>query len=305
MGIPIKVAPPFIVKLNKKPKNNLLICSGSQPKMANMISNDYLISAVMNEKVNVYCIDGNILLDDDYERNFYDVLSAYTNRFHLAEDRGSIIEMIDEVYEKYKTFRKSKKNEEAIVVVIKNLDYLDIVEEMLKGETVNREDYLDKESFVMEENTEPDNRDDEEELSDVEKAFSSDLFGFLSASDDTNANASEQDLGEELIEMMDRGSAYGIYFTISALDYQTIRENLVMGRTYEKEILKKFPNRIVYSLNDQDAEALISEVTVSGLADNTVYFTDGFQQKFQLKPFVAPTAEELKVFLEKSNCSEP
>lgn len=65
--------------------------------------------------------------------------------------------------------------------------------------------------------------------------------------------------------------------------------------------MKKFPNRIVYSLSDADAEALIPDVTVSGLADNTVYFTDGFQKKFQLKPFVAPTAEELKDFLKECN----
>ena len=302
MGIPIKVAPPYIVKLNKKPKNNLLICSGSQPNMANMISNDYLISAVMNEKVNVYCIDGNILLDDDYEREFYDVLSAYTSRFHLAENRGNIIEMIDEIYEKYKAFRKSRKNEEAIVVVIKNLDYLDIVGEMLRGETGNRDDYLEREAVGPEQNIEPDKQEEKEELSDVEKAFSEDLFSFLSSDEkDTGADTSEQEVGEELIEMMDRGSAYGIYFTISALDYQTIRENMIMGRNYEKEILKKFPNRIVYSLSDADAEALIPDVTVSGLADNTVYFTDGFQKKFQLKPFVAPTAEELKDFLKECN----
>lgn len=289
MGIPIKVAPPYIVKMSKKPKNNLLICCGAKPKMANMVSNDYMISAVMNAKTSVYCMDGNILLDDDYERELYDVLAFHTDRFHLAEDRIDLIKMIDEIYDRYCELRKKRKNEEAIVVVLKNLEYLDIVADMLKGETVRREDYLEEEDSVE--------TASDDGLSDVEKAFGADLFDFLPSEDKTDKPmTSRPELADELIELMDRGAAYGIYFAVSTLDYQTVRETMVMGRNYDKEILKKFPNRIIYSLNDMDAQALIPDVTLNGLADNTVYYTDGFQKRFQLKPFVAPSADELRDF---------
>ena len=290
-GIPIKVAPPYIVKMTKKPKNNLLICCGANPKMANMVSNNYMVSALMNQKTDVYCMDGNILLEDDYERDIYEVMDSCTGRFKMAEDRGDIIRMIDQLYDRYKEQRKKGKAEQAIVVVLKNLEFLDIVCDMLKGDRVLREDYLDEIDNIADASA--------SELSDVEKAFGgNDLFGFLPTPNGSSQTSAKPDLGDELLELLDRGAAYGIYFVVSTLDYQTVRETMVMGRNYE-DTLKKFPNRIICGLQDNDAQALIPDVTLSGMENNTVYYTDGLRQKFQLKPFIAPGAEELEKLLTK------
>lgn len=291
-GSPIKVAPQFVVKMTKKQRNNLLICCGGKPRMANRVANDYMISALMNQKIDVYCMDGNILLEEleNQEKEMYRVMASATDRFHLAEDRGQIIRMIDELYETYVSLRKKGKTEKAVVVVLKNLEYLDIISEMLKGESVEREDYLEE----LEEAEEP-----REELTEVEKAFGDDLFDFLPRETSSlESSSKEMSVGDELIKLFDQGSAYGIYFALSTLDYQTIRETMVTSRNYDKEILKKFPNRIISSLNDSDAQALIPDVTVDKLPDNTVYYWDGIQQKFQLKPFVAPDAEELRELLQ-------
>ena len=290
-GIPIKVAPPYIVKMTKKPKNNLLICCGANPKMANMVSNNYMVSALMNQKTDVYCMDGNILLEDDYERDIYEVMDSCTGRFKMAEDRGEIIRMIDQLYDRYKEQRKKGKAEQAIVVVLKNLEYLDIVCDMLKGDRVLREDYLEEIDDIS------DAAGAASELSDVEKAFGGDdLFGFLPTANGNSQTSAKPDLGDELLELLDRGAAYGIYFVVSTLDYQTVRETMVMGRNYE-DTLKKFPNRIICGLQDNDAQALIPDVTLGGMENNTVYYTDGLRQKFQLKPFIAPQAEELEKIL--------
>ncbi len=292
-GSPIKVAPQFVVKMTKKQRNNLLICCGGKPRMANRVANDYMISALMNQKIDVYCMDGNILLEEleEQEKEIYQVMASATDRFHLAEDRGQIIRIIDELYETYVSLRKKGKTEKAVVVVLKNLEYLDIISEMLKGESVERADYLEE----LEEAEKP-----REELTEVEKAFGDDLFDFLPTENHRMGSSSkEMSVGDELIKLFDQGSAYGIYFALSTLDYQTIRETMVTSRNYDKEILKKFPNRIISSLNDSDSQALIPDVTVDKMPDNTVYYWDGIQQKFQLKPFVAPDAEELRELLQR------
>lgn len=236
-------------------------------------------------------MDGNILLEDDYERDIYEVMDFCTGRFKMAEDRGEIIRMIDQLYDRYKEQRKKGKAEQAIVVVLKNLEYLDIVCDMLKGDRVLREDYLEEIDDIA------DGADAASGLSDVEKAFGGDdLFGFLPTANGNSQMSAKLDLGDELLELLDRGAAYGIYFAVSTLDYQTVRETMVMGRNYE-DTLKKFPNRIICGLQDNDAQALIPDVTLSGMENNTVYYTDGLRQKFQLKPFIAPGAEELEKLL--------
>ena len=56
----------------------------------------------------------------------------------------------------------------------------------------------------------------------------------------------------------------------------------------------KFPERIIFSLGSNDADNLIENVSVAGLRDNTVYFTDGVKNTFQMKPYITPSANELK-----------
>ena len=62
-------------------------------------------------------------------------------------------------------------------------------------------------------------------------------------------------------------------------------------------ILAKVPERIIFALNDTDADNLIDGVSVSQLKDNTVCFTDGVKNTFQFKPWVIKSADEIKAFL--------
>lgn len=74
------------------------------------------------------------------------------------------------------------------------------------------------------------------------------------------------------------------------------------GRAYGVHLLMaKFPERIIFSLNDNDADNLVENVSVTGLRDNTVYFTDGVKDTYQMKPYIAPTAMELEHFLSSLN----
>ena len=77
-------------------------------------------------------------------------------------------------------------------------------------------------------------------------------------------------------------------------EYQAVRDSMC---TYGENTLKHFPERIVFALSPADSEFLLDDLNVSGLQDNTVYFTDGVQGKIKLKPYLAPEVPELQEYL--------
>lgn len=269
MGTLIKVAPPFAIVIDKKKKHNLLIC-GSNERMANTVSNNYIISALLNQNATVYCIDGDSLVGDDSSADFYDAISNCNDNLKVANNRGDIITFINEVYQNYQAWKK-QNSDDVIFVIIKNLQFLDIVKSMFKG------DYIDESEFVDTPISEP-------ETNSLNPFASVDNYFSNKTSDDNTS------IGEKLIKMIADGSGFGIHFVVTSLEYQTVRECMYYG----ENILTKFPERIIFSLGSNDADNLIENVSVTGLRDNTVYFTDGVKNTFQMKPYITPNASEIK-----------
>lgn len=272
MGTLIKVAPPFAIRIDKKKKHNLLIC-GANERMANMISNNYMISALLNSNATVYCIDGDKLVGDDGSAVFYDTVTEATSRFKVAEDRADIIKFINEVYQSFLS-RKKQSSNEVIFLVIKNLQFLDIVKTMFKGEQIDESEFLDEPA--PEPTVDPTNP-----------------FAAVTSFFDNKGNDDGNSVGEKLLKLISDGSGFGIHFVVTSLEYQTVRECMYYG----ENILTKFPERIIFSLGNNDADNLIENVSVAGLRDNTVYFTDGVKNTFQLKPYVLSSGEQLRSFL--------
>lgn len=275
MGNTIKVADPFEIVVDRKRKHNLLVC-GSNERMANNIVNEYIVSAVINSNASVYCVDGDSLVGDDVSGDFYRVLQAHCGNFHLAVSRADIVQFIHDIYETY-TARKKHNESGIIFMIIKNLQFLDIVKSMLKGETVDEAEYIEIDgNTTLEE-------DDNDPFASLNNFISS---RNNSSSDLTTAN-------DKLLKLIEDGSGFGIHFVISSLEYQTVKDAMHYG----ENALSKFPERIIFSLNDNDADNLVENVSVTGLRDNTVYFTDGVKDTYQMKPYIAPTAHELDTFL--------
>lgn len=268
MGTLIKVAPPFAITIDKKKKHNLLVC-GTNERMADTVSNNYMISALLNRNASVYCIDGDRLVGDDGSAAMYSALSLCGGRFKAAEDRADIIRFINEVYDSYQMWKK-QNSDEVIFVVIKNLQFLDIVKSMLKGESVDESEFLDESSPAPQ-------FDPTDPFAAINSMFSSAPAG------DT------MPVGDKLLRLIADGSGFGIHFVVTSLEYQTVKECMYYG----ENTLSKFPERIIFSLGANDADSLIENVSVSGLRDNTVYFTDGVKNTFQLKPYITPSTDEV------------
>ena len=279
MGNTIKVADPFEIVVDRKRKHNLLVC-GSNERMANNVVNEYMVSAAINTNTSLYCIDGDSLVGDDVSGDFYSVLQSHCPNFHLAVSRADIVQFIHDIYEIY-TARKRNNESGIIFIIIKNLQFLDIIKSMLKGETVDESEYIEVEGDIAPavDNSDP---------------FAS-LNSFISSRSSSSSDLSNSN--EKLLKLIEDGSGFGIHFVISSLEYQTVKDCMHYG----ENALAKFPERIIFSLNDNDADNLVENVSVTGLRDNTVYFTDGVKDTYQMKPYIAPTAAELEQFLSSLN----
>lgn len=271
IGTLIKVAPPLKITFDKKHKHNTLIC-GSNEKMTENISHLYELAILLNKNSKLYCIDGDIILGEEKPEALYDEYEKFGEKFVLARTRANIIEIIKEVYEFYENGRKEvTKNQ--VFVLVKNFQFLDVVKAMAKGDIVDERDYLQSNEVKQ------DNDED-----DIANMFD---FGI----DDTPA---ETNITTKFLKLIDEGFAYGIHFIFTSMEFQSVRECMYYG----ENILPKFPERYVFSLGNSDADTLIDGVSVSSLQDNTVYYTDSIKNTFQLKPYVFPSKEELKKFIQ-------
>lgn len=272
MGALIKVAPPFEIMIDGKRRHNMLVC-GANERMSNNLVNIYMVSALLNSHSTVICIDGDMLVGDSASQPLYNLFGRFGKRFMMAHNRADIVTLVNEAYEKY-TGKKKENTKEQVFVVIKNLQFLDTVKAMFKGE------HVDVDSGLFDDG-------------DPNDPFAS-LNNFISSRDSKGASLN---VSEKMQRLIDDGSAYGIHFVVSSSEYQSVRESMYFG----ENILSKFPERIIFSLNNNDSDNLIDNVSVASLSDNTVYYTDGVKNTFQLKPYVMPQLNNLKTFLKNEN----
>jgi len=269
MGTLIKVAPPFVMQFDRRRRHNVLIC-GANEKMAENTTNLCMFSALLNTNTDLYCIDGESMIGESESASLYDSLAGFTPRFQSAKNRQDIISFINDVFSIYSE-RKKGGEIKSTLVVIKNMQFLDLIKKMFKGEMINESEFSNDSSNIN------------ESTSGFDFGMSGD-FGM----------SSSMSVSEKLLQLIDDGSNYGVFFIISSLEYQSVKENMYYG----ENILSKFPERIIFALSNNDADNLIDGVSVSGLRDNTVFYSDGVKSAFQFKPYIMPESSELSRFIE-------
>jgi len=269
IGTLIKVAPPFVLQFDRRRRCNLLIC-GANEKMSENLTSLCIFSALLNTNTDVYCIDSESLICEAGSSALYDCLgSCFASRFKLAKNRSEIIGFINDLYSIYLERKKASEMRQTLIV-IKNIQFLDIIKKMFKGESLDETEYLDNSTH------EP-----TPQFADFGVSRGYDTMSFS--------------VTEKLLQLIDNGANYGMFFIVSSLEYQCVKETMYYG----ENILSKFPERIICELNNNDADNLINGVAVSGLKDNTVYYSDGVKNVFQVKPYTIPDILELNNYIDK------
>ena len=264
MGTLIKVAPPFIMQFYRRRRHNLLIC-GTNERMAENLANLCIFSALLNTQTNVFCIDGENLIGESGSVAFYDCLADFSPRFKTAKNRPEIIAFINDLYSAYSERKQSGEMKQTLIV-IKNLQYLDVIKKIFNGEPVDESEY---------------------------NSAGRSAVGPLDFGVSEDYSVSSPSVTEKLSRLVDDGANYGMFFIVSSLEYQSVDENMRYS-----QILSKFPERIIFALSNNDSERLIDGVSASNLRDNTVYYSDGIKSAFQFKPYIMPDVSALKEFVE-------
>ena len=265
----IKVAPPLRIVFDKKRKHNVLIC-GSDEKMANNIFNEFVLGILKNNNSKIYCMDGDIFVSEESFMPFHRQYERFDNRFRLAQSNNDIADFVNEIYESFKQ-RKKTNEKTTIFVVLRNFQYIELCKKLIKGEYFDENEYIDVSEPVMDNNS--------EEFFD---------FGV------SNPLSSSEGLAAKFSKLINEGSAFGIHFIVSCMEFQAIRENMYYG----ENVLTKFMDRFVFELSDSDAGVLIDGISVTSLGDNTVYYSDCVKNTCQVKPYLFPDADELEAYVD-------
>lgn len=141
MGEKIKVDDPFELTFDRKKQHNVLIC-GSNDELMDRTVNLFLLSAALNRRACVYCVDGDSIVGDDRCGSFYQSLEHGAAELHTAHTRSDIVQFVHDLYEKYQQ-RKKKTGGDTVLFVIKNLQFLDLMQTMLLGDRVDEAEYIE------------------------------------------------------------------------------------------------------------------------------------------------------------------
>ena len=284
---------PLYISYDRRKSHNTIIV-GSDVKMAENISNGLCFSILQKSDTKVYCIDGEVLVGEEDALNMYNQFSRMSESFTVAEVYGDIIRFINEAYDTLCLKKKAKDNT-VVFMVFKNLQYLDLVKQMLKGEIINESEYIDIE--------------EEEVISEEEVAVeaSADFFNFglgdfakkLDAGLSTSKPVKDDiNVSQKLLKLINEGSSVGIHFIISCTEFHAVKETLYEVNMNVNKLIQKFPERLLFSLSDMDASLLMdNSVSLSNLPDNTVYYTDSVHNLCMVKPFEFPELERLEEYV--------
>lgn len=270
LGIMIKVAPPLSLTIDRKKRHNMLIC-GANERMTNNIVLLYQLAVLRNQAAEIIDMNGEWLVTDDYSDSVSCAMTGIASSYRTCTSRNEVAQAIVDLYTVYEQ-RKNEGYSGPIVVFIRNLQYLDLIQSMLRGDRIKEEDYIQPTSTSS---TTP---------------SMDNLFDF-----GQSIQPSGNSLTDKLNKVIIDGSGYGIFFVITSAEYQVVKDCMYFG----DNMLSKFPERIVYSLSDNDAERLIDGIKVSTMRDNTVYFCDNVKPPFQFKPHIAPSQERLIAYMKE------
>lgn len=261
IGEPIRIDGPIRIVFSKKKNNNLLLVGSDNNLMARIIDIISLEAAIIKD-TNLHYLDGNAYFDEPIDP-FIEKIIEHGHSIHTISSRKDCILTIEQLYDEFKKRRKSISNlTDKHVVLINGLQYIDILCSMLKGDCINRDDYIETSQVS----------------SSVADDFDFDSFGTESI-----------DYSAAIKELIELGYSYGFYFVIACNEYQTIRDVLHYGAG----IFNKLSNRIVFAISDKDCDDLVEGVQLSGMNNISAIFTDGIKRTMQFKPYAVPNTDKI------------
>lgn len=264
LGEPIKIGDPIVLNVNRRIRSTLLIAGGNGNTLDTLIG-DYVYSALTAKDMlvesgefqasfgqpTVYLCEGRFMVGEPGSGPAIRVCSGRYEDVKVAKRNTDFLQYIDELY---LLMRERQNNPEyamqIVHLVISEFQWIDTFHAIYERRDVQYElnTPLDK-----------------AEESDPNSVLDGILNGLTSTSPDANVSRLEK-----LEQLIQRGYAYGINVVIGTTDFASLRERLY-------DLVPNMQNRIVFSLNEDDAERLVHGVLgqMETLGSNMAIFSDG------------------------------
>jgi hypothetical protein len=279
LGEPIMLDKEMKIDVNRLQNNGLLIVGSDEGSMATKIIDLYILNSVKSKhrKLNkcleksVFFIDGSRIVNNNPSESTQLIIRKNAEHIEAIDTNQDVIKHVEDLYGIFES-RSRKANAceyDSIHVVIKNIQWIEALNYMFKGRDLS--------SF----STKPDLVKDD--LFDMSPPHPNDLSSQMRLLQHdlklpNNTNEKTISYKSKLISIIENGYLYGINFVISCPDYLSIKDTL-------NEVLPKFKNRIIFELNERDADKLIPNVSINGIPKNIAIYTNGIDKTFQFKPY--------------------
>lgn len=269
LGEPVSIRPSITIALNSRNKSNIFI-AGTNYHMMNSLIDLCLLSVKLffPKDTKCYYIDSEILSGNECQPQTESIIRTTKNIITIKKE-NEFIQAIREINDAYILRKSSRKSSGRIIVIIKNLQWLNTLNKILQGKFRDLQPVIDDDdpfSFVTGSVTK---RKHPNDLSDRFDAFEADVSSY---------GKGISDYRSVILDIMENGYFYGIHFIMTASDFISVRD-------YMYDVISNFTHRIIFSLSENDAGRLIPDAMIQVMPDNIALYYDGISNVYQFKPF--------------------
>lgn len=298
----------YMESMSTRENHNALIC-GDNEKLNNNIIMEYMMGALNYPSMQVFMIDGDSISGDMEYDDYYNVLNDWSGNFRYAKSNAEVFSIIDRAYDLFADWSKNKTNE-SLLLILRNVQFSPLLQDILARNNIDEQFYRDDsiEDIFSNSDTEEiaGNKENPIDVFDslgfgeeLKTIASIERHDYMDSSTRSSSNRAAIPAYKKIHDIIKQGQSVGIHVIITASNYATVRDSIISSG-----IMNRMPKRFLFSINTDHANHLLSDaymnMDMSTLDKDTAFFSDSISNSMQIKPFVAPTVDELKEYIEEN-----
>lgn len=287
IGEPIKVDAPLVLNLSRKKTAGIAVI-GTRSDMMKQVAALILLGALRGDNVKVHYADGDILVEETPDALTLELLKEREEDAEILSTRADIVRCVDKLYELYRKRRKGEdESSESHVLFVNHTQNVDIVKMMLKGDRVNRDDYVTKAEPV------------EEKADASEKDEFEIMRAMMERRRGRGASEGEMPpLSACFEELAENGFGFGVYIVVT-FDDPAAAVDALGHASIASSMSSKFPNKIVFGVGDDQCGKIVTDLSSSPTNDVVAVYTNSVAASRQFKPYKLPDREKMIELIKK------
>ena len=289
LGEPIMIGENIKIPLTNTGRNNLIIMGSSRTTMVQLselcIRSFYRF---FSDGSKLYLLDGEALVGGKTSELLH---TNGNSNLYAAESEETAAGYLQQVYKTYMERKQSasRDTKDGIVLFVKDFQWIDTMKQVVRGKDVgviapaggsDTGSIPGLFDFIPEVSVEEEVDRHTNDLSNLFEAFDMEVSQnqqFTKTASASSASA-QHFCRPMLMELLEEGYRYGVSCIFTVSDFASFRE-------YAYDLLPKFPNRVIFSMSDADADHIVPEAKIQNLPDTIAVFSNGLNQTCQFKPF--------------------